>query len=153
MNEANRIYDQLRKSYAGLAWHGPALREVLEGIGEEAAARHVGGAHSVRELVRHIAAWEDIAAQTLEGRAYSGGNSLPLEKDWPPQAGSFADELLNLERAQRGLEAAVQSFPDARLDESVPGNPGLSFYVLLHGVIQHHLYHAGQIALLKKELA
>lgn len=153
MSEATRIHDQLRKSYAGPAWHGPALREVLEGIGEQAAARHTGDAHSVRELVRHIAAWEEIAARTLAGHEYLSGPALPLETNWPPEAGSFTDEILNLERAQRDLEAAVHSFPDARLDTSVPGEPSLSFYVLLHGVIQHNLYHAGQIALLKKALA
>jgi hypothetical protein len=27
---------------------------------------------------------------------------------------------------------------------------GVSVYILLHGIIQHSVYHAGQIALLKK---
>ena len=30
---------------------------------------------------------------------------------------------------------------------------GVSRYVSLHGLVQHHAYHAGQIALLKKALA
>ena len=27
---------------------------------------------------------------------------------------------------------------------------GISRYVMLHGLIQHHIYHAGQISLLRK---
>jgi uncharacterized damage-inducible protein DinB len=38
------------------------------------------------------------------------------------------------------------------LEAIVPGTQ-YSNYVLLHGVIQHNLYHAGQIALLKKILS
>ena len=36
-------------------------------------------------------------------------------------------------------------------DELPPGLPD-SRYILLHGVVQHDLYHAGQIAVLKKAL-
>jgi hypothetical protein len=38
--------------------------------------------------------------------------------------------------------------PD-RLDEPIIAGMS-SIYVTLHGVVQHHLYHAGQIAMLKK---
>ena len=27
---------------------------------------------------------------------------------------------------------------------------GISRYVMLHGLVQHHVYHAGQISLLRK---
>jgi len=48
--------------------------------------------------------------------------------------------------------AAVDDLPDSRLYEVVPGKTGkhYTFYYMLHGVVQHELYHAGQIALLKK---
>jgi hypothetical protein len=46
----------------------------------------------------------------------------------------------------------VTSLPDSRLGDVVPGKEGAhyTFYYMLHGVVQHELYHAGQIALLKK---
>jgi len=41
--------------------------------------------------------------------------------------------------------------PESRLDE--PITEGMStVYATLHGVIQHDLYHAGQITILKKAL-
>ena len=42
-----------------------------------------------------------------------------------------------------------RTMDDERLNESAGGRE-FSFYFLLHGVVQHNLYHAGQIALLKK---
>ena len=51
------------------------------------------------------------------------------------------------------LVRAVSQFPEARLSDRVPGKQGAhyKFYYMLHGVVQHELYHAGQIALLKKK--
>jgi len=50
-------------------------------------------------------------------------------------------------------DASVRAADDgARLEEITPGT-SYSNYVLLHGVIQHDLYHAGQIALLKKTMS
>jgi hypothetical protein len=45
--------------------------------------------------------------------------------------------------------SAVRAFPESRLSDNAP-NRDHSFYVLLHGMVQHDLYHAGQIAILKK---
>lgn len=152
MSEITRIHDQLRRSHEGSAWHGPSLREVLDGTGEQLAALRGGNTHSIRELVRHIAAWEAIATQTLAGAAYP--DSVPPELDWPPGTlETFEAELKELERAHRELETAVQAFLDHRLSEKVNGNRDFSYYVLLHGVIQHNIYHAGQIAILKKAFA
>ena len=49
----------------------------------------------------------------------------------------------------RRLRGAIAALDPERLDERVRGKP-YSVYFMLHGVIQHNLYHAGQIALLKK---
>ncbi len=45
---------------------------------------------------------------------------------------------------------------DARLDDLIGDardpalGSGVTRYVTLHGVVQHHVYHAGQISLLKR---
>jgi hypothetical protein len=48
-----------------------------------------------------------------------------------------------------GLEKTVAGLTESRLRERVPGKK-YDFYFMLHGVAQHELYHAGQIAILKK---
>ncbi|MGB0111192.1 MAG: hypothetical protein WBP52_22060, partial [Terriglobales bacterium] len=54
--EAARIADQLRRAFDGEAWHGDSLFEILERVGAaRAAARPIGSAHTIWELVLHVA--------------------------------------------------------------------------------------------------
>ncbi len=145
MREMDRIRDQLHRALRGEAWHGPSLCEVLDGVGEDAArARPIAGAHSIVELVNHVIAWADEARARIEGR----GRELPDEEDWPAGQ-AWKDTMARLERSHRELDQAIGRLTDAVLADSVPGRPE-TIYHLLHGVVQHDLYHAGQIALLKK---
>jgi uncharacterized damage-inducible protein DinB len=153
MSEAARIADQLRRAFDGEAWHGDSLFEILEGVtATRAAARPIAGAHSIWELVLHIAAWDSAVLRRLGGVAVepSDAENFPAVTD-----ASEAAWLADLERVRRvhhDLIAAVSVLPDSRLDDMVPGKQGAhyNFYYLLHGVVQHEIYHAGQIALLKK---
>jgi len=152
MTEVKRILDQMDRAYAGEAWHGPALREVLEGINAESASRHLmPRAHSIWELVNHIAAWNGIVARRLAGDI----PEVTPELDWPPvwetSEVEWKRSLENLAMSQARARSAVEKLRDDQLGE--PAGPKLSSrYVMVHGLIQHGLYHAGQIAILKKAL-
>jgi hypothetical protein len=129
------------------------LRELLDGVTpEHATAKPVFGAHTIWELVHHVHAWQQEALLTLEGKAY---DSLTGDADWPPVRETTADAwrrtLDRLQSTTRELVAAIREMNDAKLNELV-GAREFSYYFVLHGVVQHNLYHAGQIALLKKAL-
>ena len=150
MSETDRIQDQLERGFKGRAWHGPSVLELLADVdAAKAAARPIAGAHSIWELVLHIAAWDQAAARRLRGdRA-----QLSDAEDWPAvsdtSAEAWAQTLETLKRNHRELHDAIGRVEETRLDE--PIMEGMtSVYGTLHGVIQHDLYHAGQIALLKK---
>ncbi|MBI5708989.1 MAG: DinB family protein [Candidatus Eisenbacteria bacterium] len=150
MSECERIHDQLERAFAGNAWHGPALTEVLDGVDAARAVRRpLAHAHTIWEIVLHVAAWEAAALRRLSGEEAK----LTDAEDWPAVGGSgepaWRAALAALERGNRALRAAVLALPDARLEEPAPG-ASYSLYVLLHGVVQHDLHHAGQIALLKQ---
>jgi uncharacterized damage-inducible protein DinB len=49
------------------------------------------------------------------------------------------------------VRQATKKLHDGQLDEKLKAKAD-SAYVTLHGLIQHDLYHAGQIAILKKAL-
>ena len=155
MTEIERILDQLQRAYEGGAWHGPSVREVLNGVtAEQAAARPLPGAHTIWELAYHIAVWEDVGRRRLEGDRAQINISSP--EDWPPaddtSEAAWEQAKASLDRGHQALRKAIARVEEARLDE--PIFEGMStVYVTLHGVIQHDLYHAGQIALLKKALA
>jgi uncharacterized damage-inducible protein DinB len=151
--ETHRINSQLKRAQEGQAWHGPSLRELLDGVtAEQAAAKPIPNAHSIWELINHIIAWEQIATRRLEGE---GEIEIPDEINFPPvtdaSEAAWQATLQALEASHRSLREAVKKIDDARLEEIAPG-ASYSIYFLLHGVIQHDLYHAGQISLLKKAM-
>ena len=68
MNQIELIVDQLQHAYAGEAWHGPSLEELLTGVtAEQALARPLAGAHSIWELTMHIGVWMSAARRRLAG--------------------------------------------------------------------------------------
>src|SRR5690348_2268674 len=71
MSEVERIVEQLKLSFDGEAWHGPGLREALADVdAQTSAARPIPTAHSIWELVLHVAAWEQaIRTRIAENRA------------------------------------------------------------------------------------
>jgi uncharacterized damage-inducible protein DinB len=145
MGEIERIGKQLERTYAGNPWHGPSLRNVLEGIEDEGAkARPIPGAHTIAELVAHILAWREETLRRLEGN----GRDLPMDENWPEPLG-WSELLERLDRSPRALSKAIASLDDEVLDKKVEGRRE-SHYVLLQGMIHHDLYHAGQIVILKK---
>ena len=154
MSETARIADQLRRAFSGDAWHGDSLLEILDGVtAAQAAARPIPHAHTIWELVLHIAAWDGAVRRRLGGAAVD----LSDEQNFPPvrdtSESAWRKTLEHVRRVHNELVQAVSESPDTRLAEQVPGKQGAhyNFYYMLHGVVQHELYHAGQIALLKKK--
>ena len=148
--EVERVLGELQRAFEGDAWHGPAVLELLRDVtAEQAAARPIAGAHSIWELALHIAAWESAGRRRLEGdRA-----ELPDEENFPQvndtSEVAWQQTIERLKDGHRNLRDAVARLDDSRLDEPILDGMR-SVYITLHGVIQHDLYHAGQIAILKK---
>ena len=150
-SDVHRIGSQLKRSYEGGAWHGPSVLEAIEGVGwEQAFQKPVFGFHSICELVLHIAAWAEVGARALNGDVYG---SLPEEADWPdvgkPSAASWEKALKRCSEAQVKLRDSLKRYPVDRLHETLPGKE-YSMYFLLQGILQHNVYHAGQIVVLKR---
>jgi uncharacterized damage-inducible protein DinB len=152
-SEASRIADQLHRAFSGDAWHGDSVCEILDGVTPaKAAARPIKTAHTIWELVLHIAAWDGAVLRRLGGAAVelSDAENFPAVTDASEAA--WRKTLAEVRRVHQELVKTVAALPDSRLDQIVPGKEGAhyTFYYMLHGVVQHELYHAGQIALLKK---
>jgi hypothetical protein len=152
MGEVNRIVDQLHRALNGDAWHGLPIMELLSGVNAEGArARPIPGRHTIWELVLHMSAWNDVVRRRTGGEVVK---SLPPHEDWPPIR-DFGESAWNktvgdFEQVYRRMVKSISGFSDGRLDENVQGTSN-SFYNMFHGIVQHNLYHAGQIAILKKK--
>ena len=154
-SESLRIADQLRRAFTGDPWHGSPLLDLLAGITvEKACARPLRSVHSIWELVVHIDVYLQVALEATQG--VPAPKLYGTEKDWPPlQDDSAAAWAAAEDRMFQNAEKLVQTiekFDDAKLQATVPGRP-YDFYYLFHGIVQHSLYHAGQIAVLKKALS
>ncbi len=157
MPEPIRLANQLQLALNGDAWHGPPLAELLSDVtAAEAAAYPIPGAHSIWEITLHINAWLREVHRRLGGKA----PGQPEEGDWPvpgevtPAKWNLARKTVQSTGAE--LVAAIRATAERKLDEVVgderdaPLGTGVTYYTTLHGVIEHTLYHAGQIALLKR---
>jgi hypothetical protein len=149
--ECLRISGQLRHAFEGGAWHGPSLKELLLGVTSEQAQAHpVPSAHSIWELVLHIEVWGQAALEAIQGVPMP--QPMPAERNFRAAEGgaeAWQRDVKGLLEMSRKLANAVEHFGDERLEETVPGRK-YDFYTVLHGVVQHSLYHAGQIAILRK---
>jgi uncharacterized damage-inducible protein DinB len=158
--EANRIADELTREHEGDPWHGTPLMQLLAGVDHELAARRpADGVHTIWELVLHITAWKNEVRKRIGGAPARE----PEEGDWPEApasqtASAWRDALAALEGAQQELTRAVATLSDdvlfapTRDPRNRETGEGVSGYVLLHGIVQHDVYHSGQIALVTKLL-
>jgi len=147
MRATERLLDQLNRAFGGEAWHGPALRNLLDGISERQAQAHpVETGHSILELVLHIATWNEVVAKRI------GGIEAKSEEvdDWTDVSKfSWKQAIERLEKAQSQLCDAVARLSSDDLEQPAAGSKS-SKYTQIAGALQHMAYHSGQIALLKK---
>lgn len=143
--EINNIATLLIKTFQGPAWHGPSILESLENITPQQALHKISGSHSIIELVAHMTTWRNFVAKRLSGNStyeVSDADNFPSLTDW----NSAVDKL---KESQTNLLTALKAFPESKLFTTVPTRK-YDFYTMLHGIVQHDVYHTGQIILLKK---
>lgn len=147
-DEIANIRGLLQRTYERHAWHGPAVKEVLENINAEQAKTRLPGTHSIGELVAHMTAWRTFVTRKLEGDLdykVADESNFPTSISWP-------DALTELDVSQARLLAALTAFDASRLHEKVANaHFEYTYYTLMHGIIHHDLYHIGQIALIRKQ--
>lgn len=152
MSEIERIRDQLERAFDGEAWYGNSLCEILADVtAEKAVARPFPQALNIWELVLHVTFTEEIMRRRIEGERaeISGAEDFPSIQDTSEPA--WKQTLENLQNSHQKLKETINQLDETQLNETVAGQD-YSKYFLLHGLIHHLIYHAGQIALLKKAL-
>jgi uncharacterized damage-inducible protein DinB len=152
-DEPGRLAEQLERAFQGEAWHGPSVLEVLAGVSaEQASARLIAGAHSIWELVLHLAGTYRLVIRRVAG----DGRQLSPAEDWPPcptpTDENWRETVRELTSLDEELRKAVRGFASERLDQALVPESPYTAYTQFIGVTQHNAYHAGQIALLKRAM-
>lgn len=152
IHEVHRIKALLQKTYDGAAWHGPSVKEALQDITAELAFKNFENVHTIAELVSHMTAWRNFAINRIQGNM---SYELSEKDNWPEMEAKTDTQWFyiqnRLETSQEKLLEVLEETEEGKLLEAVH-NRAYDFYTLLHGVIQHDIYHIGQIVMLKKHL-
>lgn len=147
MTEIERIARLLTKTFNKGAWYGPTVREVLALVSPAQANARAGKSHSIIELVLHMVSWRTFVTRRLRGDEtfqVSGDQNFPAAG-----AVTWQEAVRQLEESQADLEDAVRNFQEEKLGDLVPNSSHkYTFYTLIHGIIQHDIYHVGQIQLI-----
>jgi uncharacterized damage-inducible protein DinB len=151
MSEIAFIVDQLHRAFDGEAWHGPALMEILADVdASTAAARPISTAHSIWELVLHLAAWEQvIITRIVEGKALTLSDEKNFGHIEHLNEAAWRQALETLQRNHQELIKVASQLTESQLTNPVPGKD-YNLLFMLNGAVQHTAYHGGQIALLKR---
>ena len=150
--ELSRIINMLQNAYNGAAWHGASIMEILEKITAEQAFQPSEHIHRICELVQHIIAWRVFAIHRLEGdSSYEVSQSENWKTFKNHNKTTWEEILVDLAKSQKKIISALEKISDERLHDEVEGK-AYDYYTLVHGVIQHDLYHLGEIALLAHEI-
>lgn len=150
MTEVERILDQYDRAMNGDAWHGDPVWTILDGISaEQANNRTDPNAHSIWELVSHMTFWETEVNRRLNHLPARSLEELNFPVAPQPTAENWTSTLTAFRQSNTEFRKSLAQLDPAGLDLPTPGRDK-SVYVEAHGVIQHHLYHAGQIAILRK---
>jgi uncharacterized damage-inducible protein DinB len=149
MSQTQRIADSYRTATVKAAWYGPSLAELLAQISPELATeRPVPGSHSISELLQHLLLWNERIRKT------SASNSLPpwrAEKDWAEPPIPWKELVSQWSQSRELLEERIRNFPVEDLGKQVPGR-NYPYETLFNGVVEHTIYHSGQIAMVMSML-
>ena len=148
------LEEQIKDAWEGEPWFGRSITELLSEIDESIAFRKPAGQHSIVELLWHMITWKSFTLNRLREDDTKSLNYFE-QIDWRPLDHSdpsrWQEGLKEFRRVHNELITVLQQQKDERLSQMVPGK-SYNFRKLLYGIIEHDIYHIGQIAYLKKML-
>lgn len=153
-NELKMYAAQLDENFSGEPWFGRNIQAILKEINEEIANQKPNGQHSMLELLYHMINWRLFTINRLE-KSSATVKSFE-ENDW--QVLDHQDKSLwqkgieQLNDTQQRLLNLINTMKDEDLQSPVHERD-YENRTLINGIIQHDIYHLGQIAYIKKMLS
>lgn len=149
MQETQRIVHLFEKGYNGSPWIDVNLVDVLQDITPEQAIRKLyPAANSIWEITNHMISWRENVLQRVQGieiKTPSDNYFVPLQKG----AITWKQTLKKLEASQNEWMAFLKNFKEAEFD-IVHKPSGMTYYEHIQGILQHDVYHLGQIVMLAR---
>ena len=155
MTKSEKLKSDLERVLEGEAWYGLPVYTIIGQVGFEAAyEKPPGSVHNIAGIVLHMLAWTEELLDRLNGM--SAG--IPSSGDWPdpgkPDEQKWQNYVNDLKLVNVNLLGIIRNFPEEEWNDLVKGSiendPGTTFEALVKGLIQHHIYHSGQVSILNR---
>jgi uncharacterized damage-inducible protein DinB len=134
-------------------WYGDAVMPMLKKIHPAVVYINPKNSHAAIEILYHMIAWMHFAVDAVNGKDVQGEVG-EIPQNWrgiDPKVHTWNAALQELEQTHKQLVALLQTKDDSFLKEKLP-NRDYNYRFLLNGLMQHNIYHLGQIAYLKNLL-
>ena len=147
------ILRQLRELQDGSLWFDQSFKDKIDKLSDdEALTRPIPQVHSVAEQISHILEWRKECLLRFKGQRTDLMNSADDWKDnialsemgWTNLKSLFYQSTITLMNV---LENEDDTYLETRFLET-----DYNFHYLIDGIIQHDLYHLGQIGITIKLL-
>ncbi len=157
MTTSEKLGHELEKVLSGDPWYGNPVYQIIEQVSFEAAFEKTPGAvHTIAAIVLHMLAWTEEVMDRMNGMTAG----VPSSGDWPPTGAPDEQKWQNyvndLKLVNVNLLGLIQNFPEEKWNEPVNDEKdrelggGVTYEELVNGLIHHHIYHSGQIAILNR---
>ncbi|MDJ1466219.1 DinB family protein [Cytophagaceae bacterium DM2B3-1] len=145
------LVQQLKTIYKGEPWYGDSILQKLNAITTKEAYYKVGPeVHCIAEIVAHMTIWRSALIQWLKGND-EYNVKFDSEEEWPPfrdvKGIGWESLKANLKQSQEDIIDLLKDQSDTLLIKRM-GPKQYTLQFILEGIVEHDVYHLGQIGLL-----
>ncbi|MDP4263652.1 MAG: DinB family protein [Bacteroidota bacterium] len=152
--EIQSIIRNLQNVNSGEPWYGRPVYKMLEETDPSIVYKKPNAdSHSLIELLYHMLTWAEFTLKRMEGdKEQDPAASEKMDwRDIDPAIHTWEKGLKEFKRIHKDIVTLLETKDDEFLKEIVDHRK-YNFRFLLNGLIQHNIYHTGQIAYLAKSL-
>jgi uncharacterized damage-inducible protein DinB len=153
--ETQYIIKSYESTLSGQPWFGRAVYEILGEVDEaKANTKPNGTEHSMIELLWHMNTWAEFVLGSLENRSVDQMKEIETN-DWReigPKIHTWKKGIEQLRSTHKKIIDLLHQKDDSFLSEIVTTRK-FNYRFMLNGLVQHNIYHLGQIAYINKMLA
>jgi|SRR5579871_3146859 len=153
-NEIETIIYSLREVLYGEPWYGQSFFSIVKDIDPAVVFKKPSEQHSLTDLLYHMITWSEFAENIFDETNSKTMKSFE-DIDWriiDPSIHSWEKGLELFKTINENIITQLLTKDDSFLENPVDERK-YNVRFLLNGLIQHHIYHLGQIAYLKKLLS
>ena len=149
--KVNQFIEQFTALYDGQPWYGDSLCQILENVTPRKGFwQPAQDAHSIAQLISHLIYWRQSLIKRLAGDLHYK-SSMQSDENWKSneqlKKEGWKSLMNSLAESQAQLLSLLSKQKDSLLKKKYSDQA--TFQEVITGILQHDLYHTGQIAYIK----